>query len=107
MYLVGASLAAPRPASPLAQPSAVVSDLVWLLATAADGLEHVRVRTSTRQVIVVLFLRGTSVRAAVEVGQGLCERLVAAVPFLAGWQVDGCWSLEPPEGRPEDSPGWL
>lgn len=107
MFLIGALLVAPRPASSLAQTSEVVSDMVWLLANTDDGLEHVRVRTSTHQVTVVLFLRSSGAGAAEETGRGLCERLVTTVPFLAGWRVHGCWSLEPPEGRPDDSSGWL
>jgi len=107
VYLIGALLVAPRPASPLVQNSAIVGDMVWLLATAGDGLEHVRVHTGAYEVAMVLFMRNASVEAAEEAGRRLCERLVATVPFLNEWQVHGCWSLDPPESRPDDPSGRL
>jgi hypothetical protein len=83
----------------LTQSSAIIADMVWLLATSDDCLEHVRARTGSHHITLVLFLKGESVRAAEAAAHRLCERLVAAVPFLADWRVHGCWSLEPNEPR--------
>lgn len=107
MHLIGALLVAPRSASPLVQTPAIVNDTVWLLATAADGLEHVRVHTGVYYVTLVLFLRSADSATAEHTGRLLCERLVATVPFLAGWQVRECWPLDPPEERPDGLSGRL
>jgi hypothetical protein len=100
MYLVGALLAAPHRSVPLTQSSAIIADMVWLLATSDECLEHVRARTGSHHITLVLFLKGESVRAAETAAHRLCERLVVAVPFLAEWRVHGCWSLDPKEPRP-------
>ena len=100
MHLIGALLAAPRRSVPLTQSSAIIADMVWLLATSDDCLEHVRARTGSHHITLVLFLKGESVRAAEAAAGRLCDRLITAVPFLAQWRVHGCWSLDPYESRP-------
>jgi hypothetical protein len=100
MHLIGALLAAPHRSVPLTQSSAIIADMVWLLATSDDGLEHVRARTGSHHITLVLFLKGESVHAAEAAAGRLCERLVTSVPFLAEWRVHGCWSLDPHESRP-------
>jgi len=104
MYLIGALLAAPRRSVPLTQSSAIIADMVWLFATSDDGLEHVRARTGSHHITLVLFLKGESDHAAEAAAGRLCERLVTAVPFLAEWRVHGCWSLDPHESRPPRRP---
>lgn len=107
MYLIGALLAAPRATPPLGQTSAIIADMVWLLAAADDGLEHVRARAEPHHITLVLFLKQESLDEAQETAWRMCRRLVADAPFLAGWRVHGCWPLDaarPQPPGPDDRP---
>jgi hypothetical protein len=81
-------------------PAEVVTDLLWLYATAQDRIEHIRVHVAPFRMIVVFFTRDNdhSVRAnaprqadasdsSVDLLRSLCGRMIRASSVMPGWQV--------------------
>ncbi|GAA1375928.1 hypothetical protein [Streptomyces beijiangensis] len=87
MYLISAALAAPRSARPLSHTASVIADMLWLRATSADHLEHVRAHADAHEITLVLFLKGEDLTAAERASRRMCEGLVSTLPSLAGWDV--------------------
>jgi hypothetical protein len=81
-------------------PAQVVTDLLWLYATAQDGIEHIRVHVAPFRMIVVFFTLDNDcsarVKAARQVDESdssedplrsLCGRMIRASSVLPGWHV--------------------
>jgi hypothetical protein len=78
----------------------VVTDLLWLYATAQDRIEHIRVHVAPFRMIVVFFTLdneySTRVNAPRQVDdsdssedplRSLCGRMIQASSVMPGWQV--------------------
>lgn len=87
-YVVAARLVAAADADPDVSP-AIVVDLVWAHARAADRLDHVRARAADAPGLlnVVLILRAADAPEALAKAGGLCAR-AAGRPALSGWSLD-------------------
>ncbi len=83
-----------------AVPAEVVTDLLWLYATAQDRIEHIRVHVAPWRMVVVFFtldndcaVRVTAPRPAQDSGSSedplrrLCRRMIRASSVMPGWQV--------------------
>ena len=81
-------------------PAEVVTDLLWLYATAQDRIEHIRVHVAPFRMIVVFFTLDNEysiqVNAPREVDdsdssedplRSLCGRMIRASSVMPGWQV--------------------
>jgi hypothetical protein len=81
-------------------PAEVVTDLLWLYASAQDRIEHIRVHVAPSRMIVVFFTLDSE--QTVRVGgprplghscrpeeplRSLCRRMIRASSLMPGWQV--------------------
>jgi hypothetical protein len=81
-------------------PAEVVTDLLWLYATAQDRIEHIRVHVAPCRMIVVFFTldndyavrvnRSRQIDDSVSVEdplRRLCRRMIRASSVMPGWHV--------------------
>jgi hypothetical protein len=81
-------------------PAEVVTDLLWLHATAQDRIEHIRVHAAQNRMIVVFFtldneyaVRVNAQRPVEDADSSedplrrLCRRMIRASSAMPGWQV--------------------
>jgi len=81
-------------------PAEVVTDLLWLYATAQDGIEHIRVHVGPCRMIVVFFTLDNEYAVRVNAPRHvdrtdsladplrrLCSRMIRASSAMPGWQV--------------------
>ncbi|MGF1426179.1 hypothetical protein [Kitasatospora sp. LaBMicrA B282] len=91
-YAVAARLTGPpvRHPAPLPPQPATVVDLLWAHATAADRLDHVRVRTPEPAggLELLVLLRAETDADAILTADDLLGR-AARSPALSGWHADG------------------
>ena len=104
MHIIGVILTAPQRTPQVTQTSSVIVDMVWLVATAEDRLEHVRAHSSPDRITLVFFLKAGDVEAAQTAGRRLSDRLISTVPFLSGWRTEGCWPLDSPDEAAANQP---
>lgn len=66
----------------------LVTDVLWALATAADGVEHIAVRVGTERIDIGIFVRAGAQAPADQLAVGLVERAVRADSVLGGWNIE-------------------
>ncbi|MFF0434944.1 hypothetical protein ACFYU9_22240 [Streptomyces sp. NPDC004327] len=75
MFIVRALLkGVPEAATPVAQGTHLIHDLLWAHAAPADGLEHITVRPAPCGMVAVFFLTAASDEAALQRVRGLVVR---------------------------------
>lgn len=67
----------------------VVTDILWMVASPDDGLEHVHSHSAARRIDLTLFHRSRSHRDATRAATRLCERAIRHAPALRGWALAG------------------
>jgi len=81
-------------------PAEVVTDLLWLYATAQDRIEHIRVHVAPSRMIVVFFTVDNEYAVRVNAARPvdgtdavedplrtLCRRMIRASSVMPGWHV--------------------
>ncbi|MEU3454353.1 hypothetical protein ABZ671_12225 [Micromonospora sp. NPDC006766] len=64
-----------------------LTDLLWLNATAADGIRHIHARRIAGRVAVAVFTVASEQDISDYIVQRVCERAIRSVPALHGWTV--------------------
>jgi hypothetical protein len=93
--MVEAVLVPPAAAVAPWPPACLVQDVFWPLARREDRLEHLRARTGSADIAVVLFVASSDGQQAVRRARSLCERVSRTAPLLAGWTVAHCALFDP------------
>ncbi|MET9960455.1 hypothetical protein ABZ128_15650 [Streptomyces sp. NPDC006326] len=70
--------------------AAVLTDAFWAHTREADGLEHVRVVSSTTGFSAVLFMKGKDEGEVAQSALALCWHTMMATPVLAGCSIESC-----------------
>ncbi len=68
----------------------LVVDALLGAAAPGDGLEHVRLHSSRRGAVAVLFLARQADAPVVAGCRDLCDRALRAEPLLRGWTLASC-----------------
>jgi hypothetical protein len=95
VYIVEVVLVPPSAGAVPWPPACLVQDVFWPLTRREDRLEHLRARTGSTDIAVVLFVGSPDGQQAVRSARSLCERVSRTAPLLAGWTVAHCALFDP------------